>query len=315
MAGKAVADTTIGTVNDSPVGRRESLALRLSVAASLAIGVVGVVWGLAVDSRIMLFDGLFTFIGTALSLLSLAASRMASVRGSKAYPFGLHASVPIAVVIQGAALLGTLAFALADAVGLLFRGGTEAPKAAVVAYAMLASAVSLAVALALSRLCPESELVRAETDQWKAGAVLSVLIGVGAAAALGLVALGVDWLAPYGDPVLVILAALALAPVALRMVRTGGRELLEAAPPADLNAAISSAAREVGLDRGLNEPVIRATKLGRRLYLEVDYLVDAGRWDVSDEDDVRHDLLARLDGLGYDLWASIELTTDPELAD
>ncbi len=45
----------------------EARALRLSVYASLVVGVVGIVWGLVADSRIVLFDGVFTIFGTALS--------------------------------------------------------------------------------------------------------------------------------------------------------------------------------------------------------------------------------------------------------
>lgn len=52
----------------------EARALRLSVYASLLVGVVGVVWGLVADARIVLFDGIFTIFGTALSGLSLLAS-------------------------------------------------------------------------------------------------------------------------------------------------------------------------------------------------------------------------------------------------
>lgn len=43
----------------------ETRALRLSVYASLVVGAVGIIWGLLVDSRIVLFDGVFTVFGTA----------------------------------------------------------------------------------------------------------------------------------------------------------------------------------------------------------------------------------------------------------
>ncbi|MCC6495939.1 MAG: cation transporter, partial [Propionibacteriaceae bacterium] len=58
----------------------------------------------------------------------------------------------------------------------------------------------------------------------------------------------------------------------------------------------------------------RATKLGRRLYVEVDFLVAAGEWDVSEEDRVRRSLISALTPLGLEVWASVELTTDPDLA-
>jgi len=43
--------------------------------------------------------------------------------------------------------------------------------------------------------------------------------------------------------------------------------------------------------------------------------VAAGVWDISGEDRVRGALLAQLETLGYELWANVELTTDPDLAE
>ena len=40
----------------------------------------------------------------------------------------------------------------------------------------------------------------------------------------------------------------------------------------------------------------------------------AGVWDVSGEDRVRRALLG-LETLGFELWANVELTTDPDLAE
>lgn len=81
-----------------------------------------------------------------------------------------------------------------------------------------------------------------------------------------------------------------------------------------MRRVIDEAAAAASAQFGLGEPIIRATKLGRRLYVEVDYVVDAGQWDVADEDRVRRSLIGALEPLGYEIWANVELTTDAELA-
>lgn len=292
----------------------EARALRLSVYASLLVGVVGVVWGLVADARIVLFDGIFTIFGTALSGLSLLASWAAGLEPDERYPFGREAVIPVAIVVQGAALTATLFYAAFDSISLLLAGGTDAAPASVVGYGVLTLVVAIAVMLGLPRLAPRSELAAAEADQWKAGALLSAIIAVGAAAATGADALGWDAVVRYADPVLVLVAVAVLAPVPWRLLTSGGREILEAAPPAEVSRGIEAEARRVAGEFGLGEPIVRATKLGRRLYVEVDYLVGAGEWDVSEEDKVRRSLIAGLDPLGYDVWANVELTTDPDLA-
>lgn len=292
----------------------EARALRLSVYASLLVGVVGVVWGLVADARIVLFDGIFTIFGTALSGLSLLASWAAGLEPDERYPFGREAVIPVAIVVQGAALTATLFYAAFDSISLLLAGGTDAAPASVVGYGVLTLVVAIAVILGLPRLAPRSELAAAEADQWKAGALLSAIIAVGAAAATGADALGWDAVVRYADPVLVLVAVAVLAPVPWRLLTSGGREILEAAPPAEVSRGIEAEARRVAAEFGLGEPIVRATKLGRRLYVEVDFLVGAGEWDVSEEDKVRRSLIAGLDPLGYDVWANVELTTDPDLA-
>lgn len=292
----------------------EARALRLSVYASLLVGVVGVVWGLVTDARIVLFDGIFTIFGTALSGLSLLASWAAGLEPDERYPFGREAVIPVAIVVQGAALTATLFYAAFDSISLLLAGGTDAAPASVVGYGVLTLVVAIAVMLGLPRLAPRSELAAAEADQWKAGALLSAIIAVGAAAATGADALGWDAVVRYADPVLVLVAVAVLAPVPWRLLTSGGREILEAAPPAEVSRGIEAEARRVAGEFGLGEPIVRATKLGRRLYVEVDFLVGAGEWDVSEEDKVRRSLIAGLDPLGYDVWANVELTTDPDLA-
>lgn len=292
---------------------QEARALRLSVYISLAVGAIGVIWGIITDSRIVLFDGIYTVFGTALSGLSLFASWAAGRRASAKFPFGLEAVIPVAIVIQGAALAGTLTYAALDSVALIRSGGTDAAPATVIGYGLLTLGISLVIHALLPRIAPDSELAQAEAEQWKAGAVLSGIISIGAAAALGLSAFGLTAAVPYADPILVLVATAAMAPVPWRLLRAGGRELIEAAPEPALQAKIEEAATAVAAEFGLGEPIIRATKLGRRLYAEIDFIVTPGGWDVSEEDKVRRSLIDSLHPLGYQIWANVELTTDPSL--
>jgi predicted Co/Zn/Cd cation transporter (cation efflux family) len=61
---------------------------------------------------------------------------------------------------------------------------------------------------------------------------------------------------------------------------------------------------------GLDAPIVRMSKLGPKLYLEVDYLVEAGRYDTAFADQVRHALNDGLKGQPLDVWLNVELSTD-----
>ena len=81
-----------------------------------------------------------------------------------------------------------------------------------------------------------------------------------------------------------------------------------------MRRVLAEAVTSVRAEFGLDEPFVRSTKLGSRLYVEVDFVVQEGAWDVTGEDRVRRALIGHLEPLGYDLWANVELTSDPELA-
>ena len=240
------------------------------------------------------------------------AARAAADVPSARFPFGKAAVTPLAIAVQGVALLGTLVYAAVDAVAVITAGGADVEPGTVLAYGLITMTCSYAVSRWLTHRAPDSELVGAEVAQWRAGALLSLVFAVGGGLALALADVGE--VVRYVDPVLVLVACLVLLPIPLRLLRAAGLELLEAEPPAEVRRVLAEAVAAVRDEFGLDEPFVRSTKLGSRLYVEVDFVVPHGAWDVTGEDRVRRALIDRLEPLGYDLWANVELTSDPELA-
>ena len=64
----------------------ERTALHLSITATAVLGFVGIVWGLAAGSQVMLLDGVFSVIGIATSWMLLRAAAMAIAGPSPSYP-------------------------------------------------------------------------------------------------------------------------------------------------------------------------------------------------------------------------------------
>lgn len=297
------------------VQRRESHSLTASLVLSVLLGVLGVVWGITTGSGIVLFDGVYTIFGTTLTGVSMLAGRAAGGSPTRTFPFGLVTLVPLAVIIQGAALLGALVHAATDAVGTIRAGGTEVSPGPVAVYGAVTFLCAAVVTWWLLRRREGSDLVAAEAEQWRASCALSAVIVIGAGLAALMGVLGWSGVKPYADPALVIVVAVMLLPVPLRMVRAGLLEVLEAAPPAALRAKIDEAVERARTELGLPEPLVRATKTGTRVYLEVVFLVPEGTCGIAEEDHVRHLVIDALEPLGYEVWANVEVTMDPTLAD
>lgn len=290
----------------------ERSALRVSLIVTGAMAVLAVVWGWVAGSQVILLDGAYATIGMLLTWLSLVASRMAAVPPNVRYPYGRAALVPLAITLQGFALFGTLVYAAVEAVRVILDGGSEVAAGSLLAYGALTGLGCVAIWRHLRRVDPDSDLLQAEARQWLASGVFSAVVVAGAAAALGLRAVGFTAVEPFIDSVLVLVGCAMLLPQPLVLVRSALRELMEGAPRAEVRDAVLTAVADVGRRHGLADPSVRMTKVGRKLYVDVVHLVPADSWSVDRQDDMRLDLAAALVGLPYDPWLSVELTTDPD---
>jgi len=304
-----------GAAAPRPALDAERRALWASVWGSLVIGVAALALGILTGTRIIVFDGAFLGIGLLLSLASVRAAAAAGVGPSTRFPFGRDAITPFVVVIQGLAIAGTLLYAAGDAVVLILAGGAPTSPGVIAVYGAATAAAGFGIAAWLPRRAPGSDLVAAEAAQWRAGAVLSAVMLVGAGAAALLVLLGLDGVAYFVDPVLVLVACGVLAFIPVRLIASGLHELLEGAPSPELSRRIGDAVERVRARYDLSAPLVRPGKVGRKLYVEVDFTVDGTEWSVAAEDEVRRAMETELRALGYDVWAFVSLTADPSLFD
>lgn len=296
---------------DAPA-RREALGLTLSAAGALVLAVVGIVWGLAVSSQVILFDGLYSVIGFVLAWFGLRAAALVQRGPTPHYPFGREALAPLVVAVQALVLLGTFGYAAIDAVGVILQGGSQTEVGPAFAYAVLSLVACIAAYVVLLRMQQGSDLVAAEAVQWRASVVLGVAMTIGFGVAIALTRTAWADAAPYVDPVLVLVAAALILPAPIRMLRQSFRELLEGAPGPEITGPIDAAIAGACAEFGLPEPTARVGKIGRKVYLELDFLVaEAEGWTVDHADQVRRRLLTELSEPGRLLWINVELHTDP----
>lgn len=238
--------------------RRERTALLGSAVAAGVIGTAAAVWGVVAGSGVILFDGVYTVAGIALVGVSALASRAAEQAPGRRYPFGRHAATPLAVAMQGAALVATLLYGVADAVGTLVAGGADGDPLGLLAYGVASAVLSAGVAAWLRRRAPDSELALAEVVSWRAGAWLSAGVALGGVVGTLLDRGGHATAAGYVDPVLLLLAVVLIAPLPVRLVRDGMHELLEGAPPPEVALAVDAAVAAARAEFDLPEALVRA---------------------------------------------------------
>ena len=95
---------------------REQRALVESMILGACFGTLGVIWGLAAGSQIILFDGIYATLSILLSWLSLRASQLVARGATVRYPSGREALAPLVIAVQGMALLGTCLYSVVTSV-------------------------------------------------------------------------------------------------------------------------------------------------------------------------------------------------------
>ena len=121
-------------------------------------------------------------------------------------------------------------------------------------------------------------------------------------------------LARYVDPVMVVIVSAAFLPVPARLVAGGFREVLTMSPPPELLAGIQEIVSAVEAENGFTESFLRASEVGGRLDVEIDFVVADTSATVRDFDAVRAVLQERFAAAGQPVSLSVGFTADRKWA-
>ena len=183
-------------------------------------------------------------------------------------------------------------------------------------YGVAATLVGVVITVVLRRRARTgaSDLVRAEAAEWTGDTLLSVGVLAGFVVAAVLLQAGRAGLARYVDPVMVVAVCAAFLPVPARLMISGFREVLTMAAPSDVQEPVVAVVRALGAEHGFADAVVRASKVGGRVYdLDVVFLVGADT-TVRQCDVVRAELERRLTASGHHVSMSVGFTGDPRWA-
>lgn len=232
-------------LNGNTVGMEQRVFV-VSLVGTIAFAALGFVGYFLSGSGAILLDAIFTLIGMPIAIISIVVVRAARRAPTPDYPIGLVQARPMLEVFKSLFLLGLLVAVVADAVQSIIAGGRVVSGLFAVAYAAVAALGCLVVALiiALVGRGSDTSLVKLERAGWLQDAGISAGIGVAFAVVTWVPFPWVQAAAPYLDQGLIILIALAFAPVYVRTLITSGRELLLGAPKERVRNAITRVVAE-----------------------------------------------------------------------
>ena len=301
---------------------KEHALLLFSVWMGVVFTVLGISWGMAIQSGAILFDGIYSGFSIILSMLSIMALRMVSMAddhmgksgGDDSFPFGRMAFEPLVVAFKSIVIIGVCIYGIVTSVIHLLHGGAQSTSSLLgMLYAVISITVCLFSWLYLKirgRGLPM--LVQAESEQWLIDTVFSGVVLVGFVISYALTFTDYQQLIPYIDPGIVILGSLYFIRVPLSRFISSVRELLMMAPPNDMQETLRERIDSIASKHGFEDAVVRSAKIGRELTVDISFLVhdNFGAVEVDQLDAIRAEVKDNLADLGYKIWMNILFTRD-----
>ena len=301
---------------DSPMTgtRQEQRVLQRSIAATVLVAAIGFFGGLLARSQAILFDGVYSLVDVALTLVALAVLRLMASEQSPRFQYGFWHLEPMVEALGGAILSLACIYALANAVIGFSDGGHEPRLGPGLAWAALLAAVDLVMALWIGRHARrlQSGLLALDARAWLLTGLMSLAVVLSFLIALALRGgAHAHWI-PYIDPLVLAGISLAALPVPLRAAWKAAREVLQVAPD-DLDRQVREVMRQFVADAGFEGFTSHVAKIGRMQFIEIHVLTrpDARLGSIGDVDRLRDTIANRLDARSGRFWLTIDFTSDP----
>lgn len=291
----------------------ERRVLKLSIAVTFLLAVVGILFGLLSGSLAIVFDGMFNMMDTAMSILALLVARLLTSEGSRRFQYGYWHVEPIVLVFNGSVLILLCAYALINAIGSLLSGGRELDFDWAFTFALLMSVLSIIMYLYIRKKNKKlnSEFLRLDTQSWLISAAISTALLIAFGIATFMNGTRYDSLTPYVDPLILTILTSFLIFVPVTAVRDAMRDMFLIAP-FGLDEKVRNFLDELTIREGYKTYSSYVAKIGRAQFIEIHIVLppDYPIAGIESLDAIRREIGQIMGGDGPKLWLTIAFTAD-----
>ena len=215
--------------------RTEFISILYSTIGNLFIGCVGIVFWTISESQAILLDGFFNLTYAVAGFFTLKVAKLVQSGDDERFPFGYGYFEALVNGIKGILVLGVTIMALVGAIDALLSGGRVISAGTAVIYGAFATAACWLLALLTHRGAKRSNspLVKADARNWIVNGAISTAVLLAFLSIILIQGTSLDFMAPYVDPILVLVVVSISISVPVRMAWYAQMELLNRAPSRD----------------------------------------------------------------------------------
>lgn len=293
----------------------EQKLLKFSIAVTIGVASVGVLFGLLSGSMSIVFDGVFSAIDAAMSGLALLVSRLVSrVADDRRFQFGYWHIEPMVLAFNGGTLMLLCFYAFLNASGSFLDGGRRLDFDWAMAYAAGVGLVAFGMFFYARHRNRQigSDFVRLDVQSWLMSAAITSALLLAFAVAWGLEGTRYAHLTPYADPLILAVLSLILVFVPIQTVRRALTEILLITPP-ELDARVRRVLDEAVSRHGFKTYTSYVAKVGRAQFIEIHVVVppESPIDSVGEADAIRREIAEAIGGESPHRWLTIDFTADP----
>lgn len=305
----------------------EQSVLRLSIAVTLALAGLGILFGLLSGSFAIVFDGVYALIDAIMTMLALlvanliAASTRAGGTQSRLiaqFTMGFWHLEPLVLGLDGLLLIGAAIYALITAIGSLLTGGRELAFDQAIIYAVvtLVAALGMVIFDTKANRTIRSNFVALDAKAWMMSAALTAALLVAFIFGFMIQGTSLQWMSPYIDPAALAIVCLVVIPIPIGTVRQALADALLVTPP-DLMQHVETVAAQVVLRYHFLSYRAYVARVGRGRQIELYFIVPSGLPPkrLEEWDKIRDEIGEAIGNDTPDRWLSIVFTTDLEWAE
>ncbi|ACB52033.1 putative cation efflux protein [Crocosphaera subtropica ATCC 51142] len=252
----------------------EKIGLILSIIVTLFMSILGIGFGIFVESEAILLDGFFNIVSFIMALITLGVAWLQRQPENEYFNFGYLSFVPLVNLIKGLLIFLLSLFALTSAISIILHGGRTLNANIAIIYAFIAAVGCLTTALIQKRIAQKTRSIIIEIDakNWLINGLISLSVGIAFTIIIFIKNTSLSWFIPYADSVLVIVLVLITLPVPTKIIIDSLKQLLLASPSPKIQREIKQLFETTVNHFPLEKYWLRMTQIGNTIFISIYWL-------------------------------------------
>ena len=296
----------------------ENKILKISMVGALFFALFGIAWGWTAQSEMIIFDGLYSFISLALTMLSLYINNFMAKKELDKYPFGKYILEPLVISFKSLIIGGMCLYSLIGAIQDVVHGGNTVEYGSALIYSIVSVIGCGGVYIFMKKKGDKisSELIKVEASQWLMDTLLSIGVLVGFVIAMILRNTRFSWLNVYIDPMMVIMVSVVFIKMPVQSFINAFKEILCVKADDEINDDIYLIVKEIEKEYKFEDSISRVSKIGGELRIEIDFIYneESKLKDLDQMDCVREKVYDAIKHIDYNKWLNVSFTGDKKWA-